>query len=103
MTHAFPQDFPCRLGVLDGALLPPHLPPAEGHATWLHLNGWTLLSFWDDSVDGRPGSCSTFVVRGLYTFADTCALAQEGFPRVWERFGFPIVLRERLRHREGGT
>ena len=92
-TRAVPEDFPCLLAALDGGFLPSHLSQDEGRATLVHLNGWTLLSFWDNSGDTRPNSCSTFVLRGLHTFAETCALAREGFPRVWARFGFPIVLR----------
>ena len=93
-SRRVPEDFPCRLAALDGGFLSPRLPQVQGRATHVHLNGWTILSFWDQSGDVRPESCSTFVLRGLYPFAETCAIAQKGFPRVWERLGFPIVLRE---------
>lgn len=92
--YAVPEDFPCPFAALDCGVLPPRLPQVEGRATLVHLNGWTLLSFWDYSIDTRAGSCSTFVLRGLHTFVETCALAQEGFPRVWRRFTFPIVMQE---------
>ncbi len=92
--YAVPEDFPCPFAALDGGILPPRLPQVEGRATLVHVNGWTLLSFWDRSVDTRGGSCSTFVVRGQHTFAEACALAQEGFPLVWRRFTFPIAMQE---------
>lgn len=98
--YAVPQDFPCAFAVLDCGVLPPCVPQVEGRATLVHLNGWTLLSFWDRSVDTRPNSCSTFVVRGQYTFAEACALAEQGFPRVWARFGFEVVAREEDHLRE---
>ena len=98
--YAVPADFPCAVTTLDGGFLPPRLPQVEGQGILVHLNGWTILSFWDRSVDTRPGSCSTFVLRGLHTCAETWALAQEGFPDVWERFAFPIVEPAR---RRGGT
>lgn len=89
-TRTVPQDFPCMLVVLDGGFLPPCLPQDEGRTTLVHLNGWTILSFWDRSGDMRLGSSSTFLTRGLHTFEAMCALAQRHFRDVWARMPFPV-------------
>jgi len=61
-------------------------------AAALHLVGaWTVLSFWDRSVDGRPGSHSTYVLLGALTFNDAVARAKTAFPNVWKRYGFAVT------------
>ena len=62
----------------------------EGVARITHENGWTVLSFWDRSVDNRRGSHSTFVMDGTHDFDAAVALAREAFPRVWARYGFEV-------------
>lgn len=66
----------------------------QGHAKLTEVEGWTILSFWDNSVDRRPGSSSSFVARGIWTFDAMKAIAEAQFPRVWRRFTFAIVLVE---------
>lgn len=67
------------------------------HVAWDALDvPWTAVSFWDNSVDSRPGSCSTFIVEGAHTFEQVMVLAKVAFPTVWSRFTFPIV---QLEHR----
>lgn len=34
-------------------------PQVEGEALLHHKNGWTALSFWDRTIDERPGCNST--------------------------------------------
>ena len=96
-----PRDFPCRPAALDSSFLPPRLPQVEGRATLVHLNGWTVLSFWDRSGDARPGSHSTFIVRGTHPFDVFCAMAQRTFPQVWARMPFLVV--EWVADTEGAT
>jgi hypothetical protein len=62
----------------------------EGVARLTHVDGWTVLSFWDRSVDNRRGSHSTFVLRGTHAFDDAVRLAREVFPRVWARYAFAV-------------
>ena len=88
-----PDDFPLMWRILDGGLLPPCRPQVEGIATFIHINGWTVLSFWDRSVDKRPGCNSAFLLRGIYTFDVACKAAAEMFPTVWGRFQFEIMER----------
>jgi hypothetical protein len=63
----------------------------EGRAWLHHLNGWTLLSFWDHSVDTRPGSNSAFIAEGTFTFDEMVMAAKAHWPEVWKRFTFEVV------------
>lgn len=74
----------------DGRLPPQEGPQIEGEAMLHHRGGWTALSFWDRSLDTRPGSNSNFFFRGTYSFAESVALARTAFPRVWSRFTFAV-------------
>lgn len=88
-----PDDFPVNPYVLDGRLLPPKLPQVEGRAELIHFTGWTVLSFWDRSVDRRPGCNSAFILRGRYNFNEAVEFAKEHYPWVWARFGFKVYRR----------
>lgn len=66
----------------------------QGHAKLTQIDGWTILSFWDNSVDSRPGSSSSFVARGAYDLTTMQAIAREQFPRVWKRYTFTIQIAE---------
>jgi hypothetical protein len=63
---------------------------SEGEAKVTHLSGWTILSFLDFSVDRRPGSHSTFALRGQHDYEHAISLARAAFPRVFERFAFEV-------------
>lgn len=67
-------------------------PQVQGAATLTHVDGWTVLSFWDRSVDSRPGSCSTFVAKGTHKFDEMCAIGLDQFPSIWQRYKFEVVL-----------
>lgn len=66
----------------------------EGVAALEHVNGWTVLAFWDRSGDKRGSSNSVFLAEGKLTFEEMVARAQEEFPEVWERFTFNVQLAE---------
>lgn len=91
--YSVPNDFPCTQ-IPDAVFLPKQLPQDEGVASFLHLNGWTIIAFWDRSVDSRPGSNSVFLARGIMSFEAICAKSREAFPAVWKRFKFPVVERK---------
>lgn len=76
---------------LDGGLLKGR-SHAEGEAVVEQRDGWTALSFWDRSVDSRPGSCSTFVFDAPLAPEEALAAAREAFPPVFERLEFEVVL-----------
>jgi len=88
-----PEDFPVVVNILDSGLLPPNMPETEGESSLCHIFGWTIISFWDRSVDRRGKCNSSFIFRGTYRFHDMLKLAAETFPAIVSRFSFPIVLR----------
>lgn len=63
----------------------------EGQAVIHHKDGWTALSFWDRSVDGRSGCNSNFFIEGTYEFSAMLQLAREKFPSILARFTFEIA------------
>lgn len=93
--ESLPDDFPFNYVACDGYLLPPKLPQEEGRASLIHFKGaapYTVLTFWDGSVDSRPGCCSAFILHGLMEFDYACQTAKDAFPWVWERFTFEVRL-----------
>lgn len=92
--HRLPSGFPFnRYEVLDGTFLPVSKDQPEGESTFFHINGWTVISFWDRSGDSRFASNSAFLVRGVMTFEAACQRARERFPSIWERFQFEVYQR----------
>jgi len=91
--HNVPKDFPVRVAALDCGFLPPNRPQVEGEASLAHVEGWTILAFWDRSVDTRPGCNNAFVLPLLLSFDEAKQLARERFPSVWDRFKFEVVRR----------
>src|SRR4051794_21605890 len=70
---------------------------AQGEA-WFHVgnvNGvkYMVISFWDNSIDSRPGSHSTFLILGEpLCFNDAIAKCREMFKEVFVRFKFEVKL-----------
>ncbi len=52
-------------------------------------DGWTALSFVDNTVDDRPGSNSSFLAEGEYTLNEMFELAHVHFPQVAKRVSLP--------------
>lgn len=67
-----------------------HLP--NGIARFTQEHGWSALSWWDNSIDTRPGSHSTFIVHGTYLAEEVLAMARARFPWVFARFQYQVVL-----------
>jgi hypothetical protein len=88
-----PDDFPCTT-TPDAVFLSPKGPEVEGLASFCHLGGWTIISFWDRSVDTRGKCNSTFIARGCFDFDSMCAKSREAFPDIWQRFKFSVVMRQ---------
>lgn len=83
-------------GTLDGALCwngrkESGRDETEGRAFLTHRGGWTALAFWDRSVDRRGACNSVFLAPGELTFEQLVRLARHHWPKVWERFTFPVV------------
>jgi len=86
-----PADFPVPEGALDSYFLPPKLPQTEGRAVVWASAKWTILAFWDRSVDTRGGCNSAFIIEGRHDFDSAVAAAKSAFPKVWARFKFAVV------------
>lgn len=94
--HNVPNDFPVKSYALDSGFLPPQQPETQGVASLVHVEGWTILAFWDRSVDTRHGSNSSFVLPGTLTFEEAKELSMLKFPWVWSRLRFPVTRRQTL-------
>lgn len=57
----------------------------EGLGALHHVDGWTVWSFWDRTVDRRGNSNSTFVAEGEHDLDAMKRIAAEHFPEVWRR------------------
>lgn len=52
-------------------------------------DGWTALSFVDNTVDSRPGSNSSFLAGGNFTVEEMFAIAKRDFPAIASRCRLP--------------
>lgn len=81
------------------ATVPEQYQP-EHVACLYHRDGWTMISFWDRSMDHRFSSNGNFIVEGTHDFDTACTLAREVFPSVWDRVA-PLQL-DTLGRKPGG-
>ncbi len=63
----------------------------HGEAVIHHKDGWTALSFWDSTIDTRPGCSSTYLAKGTFDFEGMVALAKERFAERWNKMQFEVV------------
>lgn len=64
----------------------------EGCGIWAYVRGYSIVSFWDRSIDSRGGSTSSFLVKGLHSFAAVLECAENFFPNIFKRYTFkPII------------
>lgn len=69
-------------------------PEVEGETAIHHIDGWTVMAFWDRSVDKRGACNSNFAARGTYDFEQMKDIARARFPTVMNRLKFELVLIE---------
>ncbi len=86
--------FPSR--TLDTGFLPKPEPgrsaeQPEGVVHLTHHKGWTVIAFWDRSVDTRTGCNSAFAIEGEHAKDEALRLAREAFPTVFARFKFEVA------------
>ena len=78
---------------LDGGLLKKARPfvedQPEGVIVYALAPGWSVISFWDRSVDARPSSNSAFLIRAEMPAEEILKLAREQWPEVFSRPKFP--------------
>ena len=76
----------------DGMFPPPNIDQAQGIARLIEFEDFTVLAFWDRSIDHRPGSHSTFLLPGGdLTFDEALRRAGMYFPTVWNRYKFAVT------------
>lgn len=67
----------------------------EGEAVIHHKDGWTALSFWDSTIDTRPGCSSTYLADGSFTFEQMVELAKARFAERWNKMKFEVRLAQK--------
>jgi hypothetical protein len=72
---------------LQGAANLYHLPAGTNDL----VGGYTILAFWDRSVDSRNGSHSTYLLPGTLSFPEALEAAQKAFPDIWRRYRFAVT------------
>lgn len=95
VNSLIPAGFPVRKETLDGGLMPIGLGQDEGKGVLVYFftdKWWTVLSFWDKSVDRRYNSTSVFMLSGKHNFRETIIITKEIFPSIWERINFEVSL-----------
>lgn len=64
----------------------------QGHARLNHLWGWSVVAWWDRTVDERMGSNSAFLVeQPMLSFDEVVELGAKTFSAVWKRQTTPLV------------
>ena len=67
-------------------------PEIPGAAALHHVNGWTVLSWWDRSVDSRPGGNASLIAEGTFTEEEILQLGREHFGPFLERMAYKIAV-----------
>jgi hypothetical protein len=75
-----------NLAPRDGRKL--HQP--QGQARYYQRDGWSVVDWWDRSVDHRGDSHSSFLARGDWTAAELLAAGAIRWPDVWARQPVPV-------------
>ena len=91
MSYMDRKKIPFTEGILDTGLLE-GVPMTEGLATISIIRGWTVVSFWDNSVDKRGKSNAAFIYPKSMTFEEMIEISREQLPWFWARFKSPIQL-----------
>lgn len=72
-------------GAVKGSAFDRTRPEVEGEAALHHVDGWTVLAWWDRSVDRRGACNSNVVARGTFDFAAMLEVLKRQFPGVAAR------------------
>lgn len=67
-------------------------PQIEGEALIHYKSGWTAISFWDRTIDGRYGCNSTFIAEGIFNFEQMVEMAKTRFAQRWNKMKFQVKL-----------
>lgn len=77
------ETLPFSLDRLDQGFCPHARTQGVVKLTW--ESGWTILAFWDQTGDSRPGSHSTYLLPGTLKYEDAVTAAKGFFPLLWKR------------------
>jgi hypothetical protein len=64
----------------------------EGEALLHQKDGWTLISFWDRTIDHRFACNSSYIAKGIFTFEQMVELAKVRFAERWNKMKFEVRL-----------
>jgi len=64
----------------------------EGVVRFTQQSGWSIVNFWDNSIDDRPGSHSLFLTNKICSAAEILSEAKTKFPWIFSRFKFEVVI-----------
>lgn len=76
---------------MDGALPPQWGEPVEGEIAFHDILDFTVVAWWDNSIDSRPKSNSAFWVEGEHNPREALRLGLARFPTVAARITYPFV------------
>ena len=76
---------------LDGVLAPQGPKEVQGPTARHEMHGYTVLSFWDRSVDKRGACNSILFVPGIMPFVEALGKAREAFPEIFARLKFDLT------------
>lgn len=76
-----------RSGAIDCHFIGPPNQPGQpvNRAFLVHIRDYTVLAFWDRSVDRRHNSNSAFIMPGTHDFEFMIKQAEKDFPDVYSR------------------
>jgi len=63
------------------------LEQREGVPHFLTPPAWSVVSFWDRSIDSRQTSFTAFAMPGEHSQEVVLRRAHEAFPTIWPRIG----------------
>lgn len=90
LNHYSGTECPFKPEELDIPFCPPE-NTLQGIAKISYAKGWTILSYWDNSIDSRPGSHSTFLASGEYHFNPMWEHMYAVFPSIFNRLKLKIT------------
>src|SRR5438128_5998 len=62
----------------------------KGVAKLTHISDWTIIAFYDRSMDKRYNSNAAFLTKGTHTFEEMVEAAKAQFPGIWARYKFEV-------------
>lgn len=80
------NQLPFKYTILDGGLMPEAMscgPQGKIHRS--EINGYTIISMPDRSMDHRPACNANFIVEGIFNELEMVEICSAKFPKLWSR------------------